>query len=216
MQPGRDGPRGDQVEWNSAVSIRPLIRSMPPSPVAPDRHDLLVSPVNADHDDNYEYRLPYGDSVSYPVLQGYGSKLSHRGLEHYTVDFRMDEGTLVYAAREGVVVLVEDDNDGACWSEGCGRLANYVVVLHTDGTTGEYFHLRRGSSLVMPEQMVQRGQPIARSGNTGYTTVPHLHFGVYRAEPEGHTQSIAIRFQPRKGLVSDPRPGARYLIFGLH
>jgi murein DD-endopeptidase MepM/ murein hydrolase activator NlpD len=176
-----------------------------------NRHDFVLGNVNPDHDDDYQYRLPYGDAVSYPVLQGYGSKFSHRGSEHFTVDFRMDVGTPVHAAREGLVVLIEDSHEGACWSEGCGHLANFVVLLHGDGTTGEYFHLERGSVSVSLGQHVRRGEAIARSGNTGYTTVPHLHFGVYRAESHGQTGSIAVRFLTRKGPIGQPRVGARYL-----
>ena len=65
-----------------------------------------VGTLDPDHDDYYVYRLPYDDDVSYAVLQGYGSKLSHQGSEYFTVDFRMPEGTRIHAAREGTVVLV--------------------------------------------------------------------------------------------------------------
>lgn len=174
------------------------------------RRDLHVGLTNADHDDSYVYRFPYADGVSYPVLQGYGSRLSHRGSEYFTVDFGMQEGTLVYSARGGTVMLVEDSRSGHCWADGCGRLANFIVVLHSDGTTGEYFHLQKGSALVSPGEHVARGQPLARSGNTGYSTAPHLHFGVYRPAADGTTQSIAVRFLARDGLVEEPRTGARY------
>lgn len=192
---GTGGGRRDTMQWSSQMN----------------RHDFVLGRVNADHDDDYQYRLPYGAAISYPVLQGYGSKFSHRGSEHFTVDFQMDVGTPVHAAREGVVALIEDSHEGACWTEGCGRLANFVVVLHRDGTTGEYFHLERGSVAVSVGEPVRRGQLLARSGNTGYTTLPHLHFGVYRAEPNGQTRSIAVRFLTRKGPIGTPRTGARYL-----
>jgi murein DD-endopeptidase MepM/ murein hydrolase activator NlpD len=175
------------------------------------RRDLRIGAPNPDHDDDYLYRLPYGDSVSYSVLQGYGSRLSHRGSEYFTVDFRMAEGTLVQAAREGQVVHVEDSYSESCWAEGCEMFANFIVVLHSDGTTGEYFHLQQGSAMVEPGQTVARGQPLARSGNTGYSTTPHLHFGVYRAAGDGTSQSIGVRFLTRGGLVTEPRAGARYL-----
>jgi murein DD-endopeptidase MepM/ murein hydrolase activator NlpD len=176
-----------------------------------DRQDFVIGSVNADHDDAYQYRMPYGDAVSYVVLQGYGSKFSHRGVEYFTVDFRMDVGTPVHAARDGVVVLIQNSMDGACWNEGCGHLANFVVLLHSDGTTGEYFHLERGSVCVSLGEHVRRGQPIARSGNTGYSTVPHLHFGVYRADSRGQTRSVAVRFVTREGPIAEPRIGMRYL-----
>jgi len=174
------------------------------------RDEIVVGLMNPDHDDNYLYRLPYGERVSYAVLQAYGSRLSHRGPEQFTVDFGMGEGTPVHAARGGVVALVEDRQHGSCWAQGCGRLANYIVVVHADGTTGEYYHLAPGSALVEVGQDVTAGQAIARSGNTGYSTVPHLHFGVYRADADGLTQSIAVRFQARAGVVVEPRAGARY------
>jgi len=176
-----------------------------------DRHDLIVGTIDPDHDDSYEYRLPYGDAASYPVIQGYHARLSHRGAEQYTVDFGMPIGTPVHAARDGVVALAEDSHDVGCWREECGRLANFIVLLHADGTTGEYFHLQRGSVQVRLGQRVARGELLAFSGNTGYTTAPHLHFGVYRTERDGETQSLAIRFVTRGGMIREPRTGARYL-----
>ena len=184
-----------QVEWSPAM----------------DRHDLIIGALDAAHDDAYEYRLPYGEQVSYPVIQSYGAHLSHRGVEQYTVDFGMPVGTPVHAAREGVVALVEDSHDAGCAHEECGRLANFVVVLHSDGTTGEYFHLQHGSVQVRVGEHVARGALLAFSGNTGYTTVPHLHFGVYRTERGGRTQSLQVSFVTREGLIREPREGARYL-----
>jgi len=184
-----------QIEWSSLM----------------DRHDLIIGAIDAAHDDAYEYRLPYGEQVSFAVIQGYGAHLSHRGVEQYTVDFGMPVGTPVHAARDGVVALAEDSHDAGCAREECGRLANFVVVLHSDGTTGEYFHLQHGSVQVRIGEHVARGALLAFSGNTGYTTVPHLHFGVYRTEHGGRTQSLQVSFTTREGLIREPREGARYL-----
>jgi murein DD-endopeptidase MepM/ murein hydrolase activator NlpD len=181
---------------------------------AMSRHDLMLGRIEADHDDAYLYRLPYGDDVSFPVIQAYDARLSHRGAEQYTLDFGMPVGTPVHAARDGVVVLLEDSHDSGCWREECGQLANFVVLLHADGTTGEYFHLQRGSVQVRVGERVRRGELLARSGNTGYSTAPHLHFGVYRTERDGRTQSVAVRFQTRVGALAMPRTGARYLNAG--
>jgi murein DD-endopeptidase MepM/ murein hydrolase activator NlpD len=175
------------------------------------RQDVQLGRVDADHDDDYLYRLPYGDDASFPVIQSYDSKLSHRGAEQFTVDFGMPVGTPVYAAREGVVVLLEDRHLAGCSHEECGRFANFVVVLHSDGTTGEYFHLEHGTVHVRLGERVARGQRLAQSGNTGYSTAPHLHFGVYRTARDGRTQSLAVRFLTRTGALAAPRNGARYL-----
>ena len=175
------------------------------------RYSWVVGPLDPDHDDSHRYRLPYGAGVSYPVLQGYGSRLSHRGSEYFTIDFQMPEGTPVHAARDGIVALIEASHAEGCWAERCGGLANYVVILHGDGTTGEYFHLKQDGVLVRPGDRVSAGQLIAVSGNTGYSTTPHLHFGVYGARARGRTQSIGVQFLTRSGVVRELRPGARHL-----
>jgi murein DD-endopeptidase MepM/ murein hydrolase activator NlpD len=168
-------------------------------------------PLIPDHDDAYVYRLPYADAVSYSVLQAYGSRLSHRGPEYYTIDFGMPEGTPVYSAREGTIVRTEDRFDLSCWQPDCDQYANFVEIRHPDGTLGRYFHLQKASVLVEPGQWVDRGQPIARSGDTGFSSVPHLHFGVYQKAGNGVEQSIAVRFAVRGGLVGKLRTGARYI-----
>lgn len=167
-----------------------------------------------DHDDSYLYRLPYADKVSYAVIQSWGSSLSHVGAEYYTIDFGMPEGTPVHAAREGVVIAVEEMHERGCWSTDCARFANYVAIQHSDGTIGEYFHLQRDGSLVTPGEVVARGQRIALSGNTGYTNVPHLHFGVYLPTSDGVRRSIDIRFLTSNGVVFRPRSGSRYRTAG--
>jgi murein DD-endopeptidase MepM/ murein hydrolase activator NlpD len=116
----------------------------------------------------------------------------------------------VHAAREGTAVRVVDQHDRACWEEGCGRYANFVVVLHEDGTTGEYYHLMHRGAAVGEGEFVRRGQLLGWSGHTGKSTMPHLHFAVYRAESWGRTRSLPIRFATREGVVERPRRGARY------
>jgi murein DD-endopeptidase MepM/ murein hydrolase activator NlpD len=172
--------------------------------------EWTVGDKDAVHDDDHLYALPYASGRSYRVLQGYGSRFSHTGLEAYAVDFDMPEGTPVHAARGGVVARVEESHSIGCWEDGCGRYANFIVVLHSDGTTGEYYHLQKDSALVEVGDRVVRGQQIALSGNTGHTTMPHLHFAVYRATEWGNTQSIPVRFESADGVVMRPRHGARY------
>ncbi len=175
-------------------------------------YDWTVGDLEARHDDSYIYRLPYAEGVSFRVLQGFGSKFSHTGLEEFTVDFDMPVGTRVHAAREGVVAMVEESHNSGCWTRGCGRHANYVVILHADGTTGEYYHLSLNGALVEQGERVERGQLIALSGNTGHTTTPHLHFGVYRPKSWGQTQSLSVRFASDRGVLERPRSGRRYRV----
>lgn len=173
--------------------------------------EWTIGDKDAEHDDDYLYALPYATDRSYRVLQGYGSRFSHKGLEEFAVDFDMPEGTPVHAARGGIVARIEEAHTRGCWEDGCGRYANYIVILHEDGTTGEYYHLKKDGALVEIGDKVTRGQLVGLSGNTGHTTMPHLHFAVYRAAVWGNTQSIPVRFESRDGVVYRPRRGARYL-----
>ena len=83
---------------------------------------------------------------------------------HKGTDLRMAYGTEVHAAAAGVVVAAGD-------RAGYGMT---VVIDHGDGRETRYAHL--STIDVAPGDPVAGGQPIARSGNSGRTTGPHLHF----------------------------------------
>lgn len=172
--------------------------------------DWTVGDKDAEHDDEQVYLFPYANASRYRLIQAYGSSLSHTGLEEYALDFYMDVGTPVHAARSGVVAHLEESNDKGCWEKGCGKFANFVVILHDDGTTGEYYHLKKDGALVDVGQRVAAGEQIALSGNTGHTTTPHLHFAVYRAASWGSTRSIPVRFLTVDGVIDNPRRFHRY------
>lgn len=172
--------------------------------------EWTVGDQHANHDDEYLYAFPYANGRAYRILQGYGSRFSHRGREEFAIDFDMPVGTPVHAARAGIVALVVEQHDKGCWDDGCGRYANYIVVLHSDGTTGEYYHLKKDGAFVQVGDKVLRGQRIGLSGNTGHTTMPHLHFAVYRATSWGNTQSLPVRFASADGIINEPRRGGRY------
>lgn len=122
------------------------------------------------------YRLPYPVGASFLVTQGNCTSFSHQDTLQFAYDFDMPIGTLVTAARQGIVVFVEEsysDGDGDFWH------SNVVQISHEDATTATYAHLTRGGALVEVGDSVRAGQPIARSGNTGYTLgQPHLHLDV--------------------------------------
>ena len=172
--------------------------------------EWTIGNKDANHDDDHLYLFPYEKGKSYRILQSYGSRFSHRGLEQFAIDFNMKEGTPVHAARAGIVARIEESHNIGCWEDGCGKYANYIVVLHEDGTTGEYYHLMQDGALVDVGDVVEAGQKIGLSGNTGHTTMPHLHFAVYRASTWGNTQSIPVRYLSADGIVHTPRRGGRY------
>jgi len=172
-------------------------------------YDWSIGLQDVDHDDQYLYRLPYAEGKQFRILQGFGSSFSHKGMEYYAIDFDMPIGTPIHAARDGIVVNTESRHSKGCWEKGCGRYANYIVVLHNDGSTGEYYHLDQDGVDVVIGERVRRGQRIGRSGNTGHTTMPHLHFAVYRAASWGQTKSIPFRLSTDQGIIDRPRRGMR-------
>ncbi len=199
----------DPQESKLIITLTPRSKSQPGSYRYSTR--CTIGNKDAHHDDDVIYLMPYASGTSYPVLQGYGSRFSHTGYETYAVDFRMKEGTPVHAARGGVVAHIEESNSIGCWEDGCGTYANFIIIVHDDDTTGEYYHLQQDGALVEPGQRIRAGQLIGLSGNTGHTTMPHLHFGVYRAIAWGREQSIPVRYMTEAGIVSRPRSGGRYL-----
>ncbi|GAA5078091.1 peptidoglycan DD-metalloendopeptidase family protein [Lysobacter panacisoli] len=128
---------------------------------------------------NVDYLLPL-QQAQFRIDQGYGGQFSHRDEQNrYAVDFAADIGTPVLAARDGVVMQVESDFDKAGLNlERYGGRANFVRILHDDGTMTLYAHLKSEGALVRVGQRVRAGQQIGLSGNTGFTTGPHLHFAV--------------------------------------
>ena len=162
------------------------------------------------HDDETRYHLPFVKGQHYRVSQGYDGRWTHYGQDRYAVDFATPEGTTVCAAREGVVVDLKESSQTGGQEEKDKDEDNYVSILHSDGTMGEYHHLQYEGVLVEIGERVTAGQAIALSGNTGYSTRPHLHFGVYSAVDGAHRQSHRITFVTREGRVTDPLRGRSY------
>jgi murein DD-endopeptidase MepM/ murein hydrolase activator NlpD len=147
------------------------------------------------------YQLPLGQQTQ-RVEQGYGGSFSHTDPQNlYAVDFAADIGTPVLAARDGVVMQVESDFDKAGLSlEKFGGRANFVRIVHDDGTMALYAHLQEDGALVHPGQRVQAGEQIGLSGNTGFTTGPHLHFAV-QVNRGMRLESIPFRMSGPDGVL---------------
>lgn len=111
------------------------------------------------------------------ITQHFGerSKL-YRGKPHNGVDFAASIGTPIFAAADGVVWAV-DNNDRSSWSK--YQYGKYVLIKHPNGFATIYGHMSR--QVAVAGQQVKKGDLIGYSGSTGYATGPHLHFGLYWA-----------------------------------
>jgi murein DD-endopeptidase MepM/ murein hydrolase activator NlpD len=148
-------------------------------------------------DADFVYSLPFGEDTPCRVTQGYDGPYTHQGIK--ALDFQMDEGTVVRAARDGVVVRVKDDSDRGGLDPSYAEDANYVDILHRDGTWATYVHLQKGGALVRVGQRVSQREEIGRSGATGQVAGPHLHFAVLRATWSGPV-TLPTTFETGSGL----------------
>jgi murein DD-endopeptidase MepM/ murein hydrolase activator NlpD len=112
---------------------------------------------------------PTGRPVIGPISSGFGPRVSPIDEQirfHPGVDIVVNIGAPVRATQAGKVVLAGSD----------GEYGLVVVIRHDGGFTTLYGH--NSQLLVRPGQTVERGQVVARSGNTGATTGPHVHYEV--------------------------------------
>ncbi|MFB7931183.1 MULTISPECIES: M23 family metallopeptidase [Streptomyces] len=90
---------------------------------------------------------------------------------HSGQDFAVPTGTQVVAAHGGTVVKAGGNGAGDGPAYG-----NAVVIKHGNGTYSQYAHLSKVT--VNVGQIVKTGQEIAKSGSTGNSSGPHLHFEI--------------------------------------
>ncbi len=95
------------------------------------------------------------------------------GKFHYGTDFRASVGTKVMSMGSGEV-LGTGDTDVACKGASFGK---WVFIKYNNGLSSVFGHLSVISAKV--GQKVEAGDIVALSGNTGSSTGPHLHVGVY-------------------------------------
>ena len=165
---------------------------------------------SAQHDDSYIYQLPYASGSAFRVTQGYNGSFSHTVSNKYAIDWQMPEGTPVYAARGGMVIKVKDESDTGGASIKYDPYNNYVLIRHDDGTLAHYCHLQKGGCCVRPGQVVLAGDFIARSGNTGFSSGPHLHFCVFKTKNGRERESIPVKFKTAGEKAITLKTGRNY------
>jgi murein DD-endopeptidase MepM/ murein hydrolase activator NlpD len=152
-----------------------------------------------EHQPEGPYRAPFALARRFKVTQAYPSHETHVDVASaYAVDVAMPVGTQIYAARAGTVIEVASQYFEAGTDQKHATRANVVRILHADGTMAIYAHLNWDSIRVRPGQIVERGEYIADSGNTGFSTGPHLHFAVIRNGGLRH-ESLPVQFARPSG-----------------
>jgi murein DD-endopeptidase MepM/ murein hydrolase activator NlpD len=125
----------------------------------------------------------------------------------YAIDIAMPIGTDIHAARAGIVFEVASSSfRGGADAERYAESANIIRILHDDGTHALYAHLNRNGIRVRPGDQVERGDYIAESGNTGFSSGPHLHFAVMQNFGQ-RIESIPIVFEGPSGTAVTPSVG---------
>ena len=151
-----------------------------------------------EHEQTIRYDLPFSSEASHPISQGPNSSFSHFGANQNAIDWAMPVGTEILAAREGLVIAFREDAPKGGSSPKYKTEQNYIWIQHDDGTIGHYLHLKKNGVLVEVGDKVSRGQKIGLSGNSGYSTAPHLHFHVSSSQLDGDAfKSFPITFNSR-------------------
>ena len=167
---------------------------------------MLGDPA-AVHRPEQAYAPPFAPGQRFPIGQAFEGSFSHQHPQsRYAVDISVPLGTPIRAARAGVVMEATSDFFDGGTDPKYKTRANAVRILHDDGTMAVYAHLHPDSARVAPGQRVERGAWLANSGNTGYSTGPHLHFVIQRNSGM-ELVSIPFEFAGANGQGITPMAG---------
>lgn len=113
-----------------------------------------------------KFRLPLDGPIVVTSIYGYTRLTGSSILSHKGTDFEAPIGTPVYASNRGMVRFTDN----------LRNYGNTIIIDHGLGLQTVYMHL--SEIKVTNGQMVERGEIIGLSGDTGYVLGPHLHFTV--------------------------------------
>ncbi len=160
--------------------------------------------------DGYLYLFPFAHGTKQRITQGFNGSFSHFDGIQYALDFDLDAGTPVHAARDGLVVKVKEDSNMGGVEPYYKDHSNNILIAHADGTFSNYSHLRQNGALVFAGQRVRAGDLIGYSGATGIATGPHLHFDLRIPQREGGMKTVPMQFRGLNGTPTKPRKDGFY------
>jgi peptidoglycan DL-endopeptidase CwlO len=168
-----------------------LKTTIDPAAIPSERSGVLSWPV-----DNVSITQYFGKTVSAKRLYTSGS--------HNGIDLRASIGTKIRATLSGTVV----DTEAVRHKSGC-QYGKWVLIRHANGLASIYGHLSVVS--VKPGDVVLSGDVIGYSGDTGYATGPHLHFGIYASSAVKIVDSSSLGSSRCSGIKTVAAPTSAYL-----
>lgn len=152
-------------------SAAPMIRDLQSLGIPGDPHAIP---------EDLAYSLPVDENSRWELGQEFNGEYSHNDEQNrYAVDFIVPIGTPVLAARPGIVMETIGSFDRGGQNEKIyASRSNFIRILHDDGSMALYAHLKENGVLVAPGERVGLGDVIGYSGNTGFSSGPHLHFAL--------------------------------------
>jgi murein DD-endopeptidase MepM/ murein hydrolase activator NlpD len=167
------------------------------------RYSWLKGDPKATHTYTH-YQTPFKSTFRRKITQAFNGKFSHYSPSSlHAVDIRLPVGTPISAARAGIVIYTKDDYAFSGKSKYFLDKANSVEVLHDDGTYAVYAHLLQGTVKVNIGDTVGAGTELGKSGSSGFSTGPHLHFVILK-NVDFKTVSVPFKFSDNNGQLYTP------------
>jgi hypothetical protein len=143
------------------------------------------------------FYLPLECGKQATISQGNNGDFSHNGQSAYAFDFSLGIGTPLVAVADGTVLKAYGGTlpGDPCYDGGgmeCINAANYVSLVHSDGTQSIYAHLSEVE--VADGQFVPRGAIVGLTGSSGWSTGPHAHVARSQGCGSRWCQSIEMKF----------------------
>jgi len=140
------------------------------------------------------------------LIEAASNPQAHFAHFRHAIDFVLPEGTKILAPKAGFVVDIKVDSKqgGPNPKYDDIKYLNYMTIQHNNGEFSQYAHLKYKGALVKVGDKVKKGQPIAISGNTGFSTTPHLHFQVFKLNnTKIGWETLKIRFKERITIITN-------------